>query len=98
MLKCILITIWLSKYKKSRDVERIFIYYDIKTLQKSILRRCFFMKKKMIAVITVVILAVSLISGCTPSKNDRYDSNGDGTVTDREFQDAVNDWMTRNGY
>lgn len=56
------------------------------------------MKKKIFAVITILTLMVSLVTGCTPSKNDRYDSNGDGTVTDREFQNAVNDWMTRNGY
>lgn len=61
-------------------------------------KEMFFMKKKIFAVITILTLMVSLVTGCTPSKNDRYDSNGDGTVTDREFQNAVNDWMTRNGY
>ena len=57
-----------------------------------------FLMKKIFAVIAILALAVSMMAGCTPSGNDRYDANGDGTVTDKEFHDAVNDWMTQNGY
>ena len=65
---------------------------------KIIFKEMFFMKKKIIAIMAVIALAVSFMAGCTPSGNDRYDSNGDGTVTDKEFHNAVDDWMTRNGY
>lgn len=60
--------------------------------------------KKVLSLLMVLLMVASL-TACSGGSDysegsewEEYDSDSDGQISDSEFQDATDDYMTENGY